>query len=298
MESRIRFDWRDLELFVAVAETGSIARAAERSHTVASAVSKRLADLERELATPLLERHSKGVGLTAAGEALLGRARSLIEQARQVEQEVRGYGAGLSGLVRLHANISAIVEFLPAALASFGREHPGIRVHLEEHVSDAIARAVVEQVADLGIVSDQPQRDGLELVPFRTDRLQLLVTPDHPLAGRGKVRFAESLDYPLVGLPATSALHARLQREAAEAGRELHLPIRVSSFDAVCAMVAAGLGVGVVPQAATTPYIASLGLMALTLDEDWALRQLFVCRRAGEALSPAAQRLFTHLCRA
>lgn len=297
MESRIRFDWRDLELFVAVAETGSIGRAAERGHTVASAVSKRLADLERELDAPLLERHSKGVGLTAAGAALLARARGLIEQARQVEQEIRGYGAGLSGMVRLYANISAIVEFLPAALASFGREHPGIQVHLEEHVSDAIVRAVADQVADLGIVSDQLPRPGLELVPFRTDRLQLLVTPDHPLAGRGRVRFVESLEFPLVGLPATSALHGRLQREAADAGRELNLPIRVSSFDAVCAMVAAGLGVGVVPQAATTPYIASLGLVGLDLAEDWALRQLSLCRRAEAPLSPAAQRLFEHLCR-
>lgn len=295
MNTRIGFDWRDLELFIAAADSGSIARAAERCRTAPSAASKRLSDLEAALGTPLLERHNRGVRPTAAGQALLLRSRGLLDEARRVEREVRGYGAGLSGHVRLFANISAIVEYLPAALASFARAWPGIRVDLEEHVSSGVAQAVAEEVADFGIVSDIARPEGLELTPCWRDQLAVLLPAGHPLAAMAPLRFAAVLDHPLVGLKAGSSLHARLVQAAAEAGRELSLRVQVGSFDAVCAMVAAGLGVAVMPRAAAAPYLASLGLTAVALDEPWAVHQLYLCRRAGAALSPAAERLFVHL---
>ncbi|WP_283149125.1 LysR family transcriptional regulator [Silvimonas soli] len=291
----IRFDWKDLELFVSVAETGSIAATAERSHMVASAVSKRISDLETHFATALIERHSRGVRLTPAGQALRGRAQGLLEQARQLEGEMRDYADGVSGHVRLFANISAIVEFLPGALVAFRHVYPGIRVQLQEQVSSVVAQAVLDGVADLGIVSELPHLPGLTLTPFRQDELQLVVPPDHPLATQTHISFAQALAWPLVGLHATSTLHARLTREAAEAGHDLRPLVQVTSFDAVCAMVAAGLGVGVVPRAATTPYVASLGLHGLTLTDTWAQRQLCLCTRDNEPPSPATQKLFEHL---
>ena len=84
MNSRIGFDWRDLEVFVAAAESGSIARAAERCRLAPSAASKRLSDLEAALGAPLLERHNRGVRPTAAGQALLQRSRGLLEEARRI----------------------------------------------------------------------------------------------------------------------------------------------------------------------------------------------------------------------
>lgn len=102
----MHFDLRDLELFVAVAEAGSIAKAAEHCHTVASAVSKRLSDLEAGYGTALLVRSSKGVAPTPAGLALLVRARAVLHQAGQLDRELRGYSAGVRGQVRVFANIS------------------------------------------------------------------------------------------------------------------------------------------------------------------------------------------------
>jgi len=291
----MHFDLRDLELFVAVAEAGSIAKAAERCHTVASAVSKRLSDLEAGYGTALLVRSSKGVEPTPAGFALLARARAVLHQAGQLDLELRGYSAGIRGQVRVFANISAIVEFLPSALASFLSAHPEIRIHLEEHVSGAVARAVADNLADLGIVSEMPGEDGLTMIPFREDELVLIVRPDHPLASRERVDFRDALDSDFVGLHSDSALHYRLLRAAADAGRPLNLRIRVTSFDAVCAMVAAGLGIGVVPRAATTPYTASLGLVPVVLSDGWARRRLHLCVRSLEGLSAAAKLLLGHL---
>jgi len=290
----MHFDFRDLELFVAVAEAGSIARAAEREHTVASAVSKRLSELEAQFGTALLVRGAKGVELTAAGHELLVKARTLLYQARQLELELKQYASGVRGQIRVFANISAIVEFLPNALASFLKRHPEIHVHLEEHVSSSIAQAVADNRADLGIVSEQPAVDGLVTVPFRSDELVIVTQPDDVLAKESSLKFEQIIERPFVGLHADSSLHHLLTRAAADAGKQLNLRIQVTSFDAACAMVAAGLGMSIVPRAASTPYLQSLRLVSIPLAEPWATRQLFLCTRTGE-LHAAARLLHEHL---
>lgn len=291
----LRFDLRDLELFVAVADAGSIARAAERSHTVASAVSKRVSDLEDSLGCPLLLRGAKGVELTAAGHALLARARVLLHQAAQLDDEMRRHASGARGYVRMFANISAIVEFLPDALASFAQQHPDIHVHLEEHISSDIAAAVADNLADLGIVSELPAISGLSTEPFRNDDLVVVLKHDHALARRESISFLDVADQPFISLHAGSALHRLLTRAAVEADRNLNWRVQVTSFDAACAMVAAGLGVSIVPRAATSAYIRSLSLASVPLSDPWARRQLFLCVRSGAPLHSAARLLHDHL---
>jgi DNA-binding transcriptional LysR family regulator len=291
----LKFDLRDLELFVAVAESGSISRAAERCHTVPSAVSKRISDLEERFGTELLVRGGKGVELTAAGNSLAARAQVLLQHARQLEDELRRHASGTRGYVRVFANISAIVEFLPGALAAFAVKHPDIHVHLEEHVSAEIATAVTNNAADFGILSELPLAEDLATVPFRNDELVLVAKPDHAIAGRTSIAFADAADLPMIGLPSNSSLQQLLTRAALDSGATLNWRIHVSSFDAVCAMVAAGLGVSVIPRAATTPYIRSLRLAAIPLTDPWARRQLFLCTRANKPLHRAAQLLFDHL---
>jgi DNA-binding transcriptional LysR family regulator len=291
----LHFDFRDIEQFIAVAETGSIARAAERCHTVASAVSKRVSDLEESFGTPLLVRGAKGAELTPAGHTFLARARSVLHQAQQLDAELRRHASGARGHVRLFANISAIVEFLPAALAAFLAKHPDIHVHLEEHVSSGVAAGVADNLADFGIMGTLAAVDGLTMTPFRNDELVVVLEPDHALAQRDALSFGDIVQLPLVGLHANSSLHHILARAAADAGRPLNVRIRVTSFDAVCAMVAAGLGIGIIPKAAASAYAAQLRLNAVPLSDVWAKRQLFICTRLNEPLPGAAQRLLEHV---
>jgi DNA-binding transcriptional LysR family regulator len=291
----MRFDFKDLELFIAVAEAGSIARAAERCHTVASAVSKRLSDLESSFGTALLTRGARGAELTSAGHAFLIKARKLLDQASQLDEEIEKHSAGMRGQVRVFANMSAIVEFLPTVLASFLREYPDIHVHLEQHISEHIATAVKENIADLGVVGELPILDQLTTIPFRQDELVLVTRRDHAITSKASVAFAEIVSLPFVGLDANSSLHYVLSKAAADCGKRLDLRIRVASFDAACAMVAAGLGVTILPRLAIAPYVQAFDLAAIELTDDWAVRQLFVCLRSDHPLHPAAQALFNHL---
>jgi DNA-binding transcriptional LysR family regulator len=291
----MKFDFKDLELFVAVAEAGSIARAAERCHTVASAVSKRLSDMEESFGTALLSRGARGVELTSAGHAFLVKARKLLDQAGQLEEEIQKHSAGLRGQVTVFANMSAIVEFLPTVLASFLKQHPDIHVHLEQHISEHIATAVKENSADLGIVGDLPTLDQLTTIPFRQDELVLVTRRDHAAAKHASIIFSEIAELPFVGLDANSSLHYVLAKAAADCGKRLDLRIRVASFDAACAMVAAGLGVTILPRLAIAPYVQAFDLASIKLTDAWAVRQLFICMRSDQALHPAAQLLLEHL---
>lgn len=293
----MRFDFKDLELFVAVAEAGSIARAAERRHTVASAVSKRLSDLEDSFRTPLLTRGARGVELTPAGHAFLVNARRLLNQAEQLDEEIQKHSAGLRGQVRIFANMSAIVEFLPALLAAFLKNHTDVHVHLEQHVSEHIASAVRENGADFGIVGELPTLDQLTTIPFRQDELVLVARSDHPAARQNSIAFAEIANLPFVCLDANSSLHYVLARAAADAGKQLDLRIRVASFDAACAMVAVGLGVAILPRLAVSPHAGAHDLALVKLTDHWASRQLFICLRSESSLHPAAQQLLDFLRR-
>lgn len=293
----MQFSLKDLELFIAVAETGSIAKAAQRSHTVASAVSKRISDMEDGFHTVLLVRGSRGVELTPAGQTVLARARQVLNQASQLNDELKEFASGVRGHVRVFANISSIVEFLPAALASFLASHKDIRIHLEEHVSGVTAQAVADSIADVGIISEGTTIAGLKLIPFREDELVLVVGRRHQLAKSKTISFADALEFDFIGLHSNSSLHYLLFREAAAAQRPLRLRIQVTSFDAVCAMAAAGLGVGIMPRAAATPYIESLGLKSICLRDSWAWRKLYLCIRANGKLPMATHEFIKHLTR-
>ena len=121
-----------LKLFVIIVEEGTISAAAEREHIAASAVSKRISDLEDTLQTQLLRRTNKGVVPTMAGVTLLNLARGVLHDLNDIFLQIQEYSSGVRGRVRLWANISAINQFLPNELKSFLNEHPQVQVRLEE----------------------------------------------------------------------------------------------------------------------------------------------------------------------
>jgi DNA-binding transcriptional LysR family regulator len=291
-----RLDLTSLQLFVAVCETGSIGRAAEREGIAASAVSKRLSDLEGVLETPLLYRHARGVDLTPAGETLLHHARGMLFGLDKMQGELSEYAQGVRGHVRLHANISAIVQFLPEDLATFLARHNQVKLDLEERLSTEVIRAVQEGEADIGICHPQLNARGLQSRAYKHDRLVLVVPASHRFAGREGIRFAETLDEDHVGLHGTSAIYLAMRRAAAEAGQSIRLRFRVTGLDAMCRMVHNGLGVGLAPDRAFELLRHMGELRAVPLQDDWAVRELQVLARDFAALPVTARLLVDHLC--
>lgn len=294
----MHFDLVDLKLFVAVAEARSITHGASRVHLALASASERIKGLEAAVGVALLQRDRRGVTLTAAGESLLDHARLVLRNVEAMRGDLLGYARGLRASVRILANTSGLSEHLPKVLASFLVEHPAISIDVEEHESTEIAQLVASGAADIGVAVEDMLPPTVERHPFCDDNLVLVVRRGDALAQHRKVSFADVLARDFVGLSGTSALHDHVVKQAVHLGARLRFRARLRSFDAVCELVAAGVGVAVIPEAAARRCSRGLAIQPLRLREPWARRKLVVCTRSAKTLSKPAQRLFEHLRRA
>jgi DNA-binding transcriptional LysR family regulator len=291
----MRFDLTDLKLFCDVVDAGSITAGADRSALALAAASTRIRNMEASLGAELLARSRQGVSPTAAGRMLLKHARTMLAQAARLREDLSAFAGGLSGEVKLLANTNALTEFLPEALSSFLAAHPHVSVDLEERLSDEIVGLIAEGVGDVGIVAGTVDVGALQTYPFRSDRFVVVAPLGHPLGAGGPVSFAQVLEYDLVGLERSSSLQRFLGAKAAREGRPLKARVQLRSFDAVCRMVEAGVGVGVVPQTTARRAAKTMALAAVDLADDWALRELTIVVRAEADLRPYARDLVESL---
>ncbi len=284
-----------LRLFVAVCESGSLARAAEREAMVPSALSKRLAALEAEAGVALLLRRRRGVAPTPAGESLLRQAREVLAALDRIRVELSEFGKGVQGSVRVAASPSVLAEQLPDDIARFLAAHPGLRVSLDERLSPDIVRQVREGVADLGVLWDRADLDGLQVRPYLSDHLCVVMAPGHPLARRPGLRFEETLDHESIGVLPSGAVATLVRRQAALLGRLPAHRIQVSSIEAACRIVAAGLGMALLPREAVAPHAGAGRLRLVPLLEPWAERRLVLVTQPGVPLSASTRLLVDHL---
>lgn len=289
------FDPLTLRLFVAVCEERNIARAAAREALVASAVSKRIAAIEAQVGAPLLVRGRRGIEPTAAGEALLRQARDVLGALQRMRAELSEFASGVQGSVRVVASVSALAEALPDDIAAFLARHQAVRVSIDERLGNEIVRAVREGSAELGVLWNVADLAGLQAVPYRADHLCVVLHPAHPLARRRRLRFEETLDHAAVGVAPGGAMDQMLRRQAALLGRAPLYRIQVSSLDASCRIVAAGLGLAILPRESTAPFAGAAGLTMVPLAEPWAERRFVICSRAEALVSATARALVEHL---
>ena len=292
----MRFDLVTLNLVLAIAETRSITRGAAREHLALAAASKRLSDLETRLGVSLFERRARGVDPTEAGRALVRHIRTLNASLHALESEVVEFARGIKGHLRVVANAAAIAECLPADLAAFARQHPGIRVSLEDQTSTEVQRAVAEGRADVGIFVGPCDDARLMSRHYRDGALVVLVPAQHVLARRSSVPFDALLDFDIVGLHVGAAAHELMLKCALERGRTLNARLQVRGFDAIAQLVEAGLGVAVLPSASAARFSRLFTVHVLELDEAWAHRQYLLATRRQEPLPAAMQRFVDALC--
>ena len=290
-----RLDFSSLHLFVAVCECGSIGRAAQQEYMAASAVSKRLSDLEALFHTPLLQRLPRGVAPTAAGLCLLHHARAMIQQLHHMHSELDEYAEGVRGHVRVHASISATLQFLPEDLGSFSQIHSHIKIDLQEQLSVQVLQAVQNGQADVGIGSFIHGFSNLQTQPYRQDQLAVVMPRQHALAQRSTLLFSDTLHEDHVGLHDDSSVLQAMQHAAQMAGLPIRLRMQVSGLDAMCRMIANGLGLGVMPYRAFELMGATHGLVAVPLEDTWAKRQLWLVAQDFARLPHPAKLLCEHL---
>ena len=287
----MHFDLNDLRLFVFAANEGNLTRAAQRQHLSLAAASARIKALEAHAGLPLFYREARGVRLTPAGEAFLHHARGVLRQTEQLRLDLQEYTGGLRGHLRVFANTTAVTDFMPEILPPFLAANPRINVDLQEKPNAEIARGVLDGRADLGIVAGQVDTLGLQAIHFSTDRLVLVTARSHRFARRKSIALAETLDEDAVGMQHGSTIQTFLAQVTERLGKPLRLRIQLASFDAMCRMIGAGVGIGVVPVSAARRNQQAMKLALIELTDPWAVRERFVLVRDQATLPAYAQSL-------
>jgi DNA-binding transcriptional LysR family regulator len=294
----MRFDLVDLQLFVAVADTGSITHGAARASLALASASARIKGLEADLGVALVRRRRRGVELTAAGESLRDHARTIMHQVTMMQGDIAAFSSGVRASVHLLANTSGLSEHLPKALGVFLREYPDISLDVEERESADIVGAIAGGAADLGFAAEHAVPAHFERFSFSEDRLMLVTPRRSDFSNRRQIDFIEVGNRDFVGLTNATALAVHIGRHAARLGVRLQVRARLRDFDAICRMVAAGVGVAVVPEAAAKRCAQSMPITTLAIRDDWANRRLVICARSFKSLPKPAKLLVDHLRKA
>ncbi|WP_316759199.1 LysR family transcriptional regulator [Streptomyces herbicida] len=281
-----------LAALVAVAEAGSITRAAERLGYTPPALSQQLAKLEREAGTALLVRHHRGARLTDAGELLVARARRVLDELEQARHELARL-AGLSGgTLRLGTFPTAGTHLLPPVLSAFHRAHPDVELSVADYDPPTGVAAVAAGEVDLALThayhpaEPVPVPSSVGLEPVLVEELVLVTAPGHALSSdSSRLPLSGLAGQPLVSmapeLPARQGVEALLAR----AGATPSVLVPTPGYAVVCALVSAGLGVAVVPEMVARTAVTPVGVRPLGAGE--LRRTISVAFRADE-VAPAA----------
>ncbi|WP_222277502.1 LysR substrate-binding domain-containing protein [Rhizobium leguminosarum] len=282
----MRFDLTDMRLFLTVVEQGSLTKGAETMNLALASVSERISGMESSLAAQLLERNRRGVTTTAAGDALVRHARLILEQVEQLRGELRGYGTGLKGRIRLLSNTAGLAAFLPYQLGRFLVAYPDLSIDLNERPSTEIALAIAEGRADLGVVADIADLAALETRVIAQDQLVVVVSEKHRISDQRSIAFADVVGEPFVGL-SDAALEVYLGERAARLGRQIYYRIQLRRIEDVAMLVESGVGIAILSEASAKD-LGQIGLSMVPLRDPWALRRLHLCARDFSTLTPQA----------
>ena len=287
--------FKQLRAFVAVAETGTFAAAAQQLHVTASALSLLMKELESGIGTRLVERTTRRTELTPAGRDFLPSARKLVEELGRVVEGVREFQASERGVLRVASSPTYSASLVPELLADFGARHPGIRIHIVDALTEQVAWKVASGEADLGIAPERAVPAEVVQAKLFGDALRLVCPADHPLAARETVAWAEALAYPFISLSPDYAM--TLRADLAHHSESLTLePVTYVTFLATAlALVKSGRGITAQPAHAGS-LVAAYGLVGLPLTEPAVQRRICLIAPREKALSPAAEhfRAFLH----
>jgi DNA-binding transcriptional LysR family regulator len=284
-------DSRRLRVLLHVARTGSLAGAAGELGYTPSAISQQIRALERELGTVVLERRGRSVMLTEPGRALARHAQRIVEALGVAKAEVEAIAGLRAGVLRFGWFSTAGAILVPRAIARFRQRHPNIELVLEEADPDQCAQALREGELDLAVVYefrlDQPLPVELRLSPLLEDRLHIALPPSHRLAHRKRIRMGElANDTWIQGVRHGTTL-STLPAACRDAGFEPHIAFQTDNPMAWQGLVAAGVGVAVIPQ--LTLATARPDIVVRELEAPSLVRQVSIAMPPGRYRAPAAE---------
>lgn len=287
------FDITTLRVFLAVNRLGSIGAAARSEHIAASAVSRRISDLEHDLDTTLIKRTPAGTTLTSAGVAFARHCEQLLNTYAAVRTDLKRFAEGEAGNLNIAAVPRALDGTLPGVIASFKRDNPAVHVTIQELFSRQGIRYLKEGLADLAVIYDTVPLKGFSVRPYKNDPVWVVGKAEHPIfarhAGAASIFFEETFEFDHISFHEGGVLDELVS----EAFRRKHkIPkydIKVLRSNSLIKCVEAGLGLGIIGERDLLPHLQNPQLKALPLADGWASRNLVCVYPKGQAASPTVR---------
>lgn len=287
----MKIDTLGLQAFVAIADQGGFQKAADTLHLTQTALTRRLQNLEAALGLGLIERTTRSVAPTETGRRFLPQARRLLGDLEAALTEMRETGRAGRGDVTIACVPTAGLQFLPAILERYAARFPDNRIRILDHASFQVAEAVLHREAELGIHIADDHHPDLDRTPLLTDDYVLICRADHALAKKRRITWKQLETERLIFTGEGSSNRPVLDPALAQAEIRVRPFYEVQRSATAVGLVAAGVGVAVVPRLAVQPG-AYPAIRAITLAEPAVARRLVLVRRRSASLSPAAQALY------
>ncbi len=286
---RVSMNLKQLEVFLAVAETGSFSRAAEATFITQSTVSQHISSLENEFGLKLLDRTGKGVFPTGAGKILLERARQLVSQAKEVPLAMKRFKGLEHGILKIGASNIPGNYLIPPAISKFLGRYPGVGVTVLQGDSRETLERLSRGEIEIGIIGTLFDEGEVEFSPLGQDRIVLVVKADHPWANRNSVRLNELLNERYIIREAGSGTEKTVREAMAKSGVEtsrMKVQASLGSNEAVKQAVTAGIGAAFISEMSITKDLARQEIVTVKVRGLTISRRFYLIRRKKRDLSP------------
>lgn len=278
-----------LKMFVDVVETGSFSRAAQLNHVTQSAVSQQIRALETRYEQRLLSRSARQVTPTPAGERLFRGCKEILARFSEVEGEIREQATDVSGTCNVSAIYSVGLHELSHVQRELLRSHPKVNLRLNYRRSDQVYDDVILGAADLGLVAYPQARAGVDIIPFREDKLAVVLPPNHALASKAKVALSAVAGLPFIAFDREAPSRKGIDKIFRDKGLELNVTMELDNVETIKRAVELGLGISVLPQPTVYQEVTQGTVVAKPFAEGAFTRPIGILVRKGKYLSRASQ---------
>ena len=278
-----------LKMFCDVVETGSFSRAAQLNHVTQSAVSQQIRALENRYEQRLLSRSARQVTPTPAGERLFRGCKEILARFDEVEAEIREQATEVSGAATVSTIYSVGLHELQSIQRALLKAHPQVNMRLHYRRSDQVYDDVILGAADLGLVAYPQPRAGVDVIPFREDKLALICNPDHALGTKSKVPMSAVAGLPFIAFDREAPTRKGIDKLFRDKGLELQPSMEMDNVETIKRAVELGLGVSVLPLATVKHEVAVGSLVARPFAEGTYTRPIGILVRKGKYLARASQ---------
>ncbi|HMV50176.1 MAG TPA: LysR family transcriptional regulator [Blastocatellia bacterium] len=278
-----------LKTFCDLIETGSFSKAAALNFVSQSAVSQQVKTLEQRFDRQLLERSPrKNIVPTEAGRLLYAEFKEIVERFAAVENRLRAKSEVMTGTIRVATVYSIGLHELPPYIKQFMKSHPQVRVHIEYSRTDKVYEACLNNTIDFGIVALPLRRPNIAVIPLRNDKLVIVCSPDHRLAGRKRISIQELAEEEFVAFERDIPTRKTIDRILKQHNVPVNYVMEFDNIETIKRSVEVGLGLSILPETAVANEVENRLLAMLDFSEGTFTRPIGIIHRKGKVFSPAA----------